>query len=497
MVYMHNSSHRRMLLHNTKLTMHLLGLALSMGGCAQLPSLNESAVPKTPSTYQTSQSFASSVCNWPDERWWEGYQDPQLNLLIDDALKDSPDLAAAFARLHRAEAFGQISGASLKPQISANAAATEQKLSYNYLTPRSMTPNGWNDYGKASLDFSWELDFWGKNRAALAAATSQIEASHAELAQAKLILASVIAANYAELAHLFAQQETLSSSIAVRAKTTRLFQERFANGLETKGAISTAQARLAEAEGDLLIINEQIGLQRNRLSALVGAGPDRGLSIKHPVINIQNNLKLPSNLAVDLLGRRPDINAARLQVEAQLSRIDQKKAEFYPNINLSAFIGVQSLGLNMLSDHGSSIGGIGPAISLPLFTAGRLQGELRGAQATYDEVVANYNRTLTQALEEVANAVVSQKALNSQLLKAEEAVSAAQESYRVAHNRYDGGLGNYIDVLYAEDTLLGTKRTLANLQSRILSLDIALKRSLGGGYTHTTISTEGNEYVRN
>ena len=457
-------------------------LALALGGCAQFPSLDQLARLTPAADYQTASSLSAPLSAWPDEHWWQTYRDPQLDTLIDEALRDSPDLAAAAARLRRADAFSQIAGAALQPQVSANASASEQKQSYNYLMPRSALPQDWNDYGQATLNFNWELDFWGKNHAGLAAATSQLEASRAELAQARLSLAAAVAMNYAELARLFAARDTVASSADVRSKTVALFDQRFANGLETRGSLSEAKARLAGTEGELLQIDEQIGLQRNRLAALLGAGPDRGRSITRPAVKLDSHFGLPEKIAAELLGRRPDVIAARLQAEALAHRIDQKKAEFYPNVNLAAFIGVQSLGLNMLHDSGSSFGGIGPAISLPIFTAGRLQGELRGSVASYEEAVANYNATVTRALEDVANAVLSQRALASQLAKAEQAVDAAGDAHRVARNRYAGGLATYLEVLYAEDILLSCERQLTSLESRALSLDVALKRALGGGY---------------
>jgi len=465
----------------------LIALALTLGGCAQLPDLGQTASLRSATDLQSSRSLAAPLASWPDERWWQEYGDAQLDALIDEALRDSPDMAAAAARLRRAEALGQIAGAALLPQVSGNASASSQKLSYNYLTPRAMTPEGWNDFGRATLDFNWEIDFWGKNRAGLAAATSQLAASRAEMAQARLTLAAAVAASYAELARLFKDHDTLERSLEIRRKTLDLFSRRFSNGLETRGSLSEAQARLAAAEGELLASDEQIGLQRHRLAALLGAGPDRGLVIARPTVQIAASYGLPGELAAELLGRRPDIVAARLQAEAQARRIEQKSAEFYPNVNLAAFIGVQSLGLNMLGHGGSDISSVGPAISLPIFTAGRLQGELRATAATYDEAVASYKRTLTQALEEVASAGLSLKALAAQLQKADDAVAAAGEAHRIARNRYQGGLSPYLDVLYAEDGLLASQRTLARLQSRAFTLDVALKRALGGGYRAGTL----------
>lgn len=457
-------------------------IAAALTGCAGLPSGQELQSTKGVDQYQSAVSLSAPLVAWPDEQWWQHYGDPQLDSLIHEGLANSPDMAVAAARLRNADASRQIFNANLYPQISANGSVTEQKQSYNYLTPRNMTPDGWQDYGRASIDFNWEIDFWGKNRAALAATTSEQQASQAELAQARLTLATSIAAEYAELAHLFATRDTLAEAVKVRTRTSELFAQRFANGLETRGSLREAEARQAAAEGDLLQVDEQLGLQRNRLAALLGAGPDRGLEIARPQFKFDHHFALPAELAVNLLGRRPDIVASRLQVEAHSKRVDEKKAGFYPNINLAAFIGVQSLGLDLLSKGGSSFGSVGPAISLPIFNAGRLQGELRGARARYEEAVANYNKTVTQALRDVADSAVSQKALAARLNKSERAVGAAGEAYQVARNRYEGGLSSYLEVLSAEDALLTNLRALTDLRSRSVSLDIALTRALGGGY---------------
>ena len=459
-----------------------VAISAALTGCAGFPSAQMLQPTKGGDQYQNASSLSAPVIAWPDEHWWQYYGDPQLDTLIQEGLANSPDMAVAAARLRSADAGRQVSDAALYPQVTANGSVTEQKQSYNYLTPRNMTPDGWQDYGRATIDFSWEIDFWGKNRAALAAATSELQASQAELAQARLTLATSIATDYAELAHLFATRDTLAEAVKVRTRTAELFAQRFTNGLETRGSLREAEARQAAAEGDLLQVDEQIGLQRNRLAALLGAGPDRGLAIARPQFKFEHHFALPAELAVNLLGRRPDIVASRLQVEAYSKRVDEKKAGFYPNINLAAFIGVQSLGLDLLTKGGSSVGSVGPAISLPIFNAGRLQSELRGARAKYDEAVASYNKTVTRALQDVADSAVSQKALGARLNKSEQAVGAASEAYQVARNRYEGGLSSYLEVLSAEDALLTNLRALTDLRSRSASLDIALTRALGGGY---------------
>ncbi len=459
-----------------------LGSLLVLAACAQLPAPAERTALASPADLPSAQTLAAPQSDWPVERWWAGYGDAQLEALVDEALRGAPDLALATARLRLAEAATQGAAAALRPQLSANASITEEKLSYNYLFPRSQKTDGWNDYGRATLDFSWELDFWGRNRAGLAAATSEREASQAEWAQARLLLSSGIASAYAELGRLFASRDTALQSIEVRRKTATLLAERFDNGMENRASVHQADARRTAAEGALLQLDEQIGLQRHRLAALLGAGPDRGLSIQRPSIKFEQAFGLPAQLALDLLGRRPDVIAARLQAQAQASRIEQKSAEFYPNVNLSAFVGVQSLGLDLLGKNGSAIGSVGPAISLPLLNGGRLRGELRASEARYEEAVARYHGTLTRALQEVADSALSQQALAAQLAKSRETVAAATEAYRVARQRYEGGLANYLDVLSAEDLLLGSLDALTELHARSFTLDIALKRALGGGY---------------
>ena len=253
--------------------------ALLLSGCAELPDARPVPAMKDAAMLASSDSFAAPAGDWPQERWWRSYGDAQLEALIDEALADAPDMATASARLQQAESVVRVAGAASKPQLSANAAFSQDKLSYNYLTPPGITPHGGNDYGRVTLDLRWDLDFWGRNRAALAAATSARDASAAELAQTRLLLASGIAANYAELARLYAGRDTAEKSVALRAKTAALFAERFSNGLENRGGMREADARLAAAQGAVLALDEQIALQRNRLAALLGAGPDRGLRV--------------------------------------------------------------------------------------------------------------------------------------------------------------------------------------------------------------------------
>jgi len=460
----------------------LLGISAALTACASLPGPAPSPEIRPQSAFAGTQSFVAPAADWPAAGWWKVYGDAQLDALIAEGLAGSPSVAVAEARMRRARASQGNARGALAPVVSANASATEQKQSYNYLSPPAMTPQDWNDYGRASLDFSWEIDFWGKNRAALAAATSEAVAAGADADQARLALSSAIASGYAELARLYAALDTATAARTLRAKTAELFAKRFDNGLETRGSVRQADSRRASSEADVLALDEQIALQKNKLAALLGAGPDRGLTIARPNVNFTRAFALPASLSAELIGRRPDLVAARLRAEAAAKRIHVSKAQFYPNVNLTAFIGVQSLGLDRLQENGSDIGSVGPAISLPIFNGGRLRAQLRGAEAEYAESVANYEQALVQALSEVADAAVSQRALAPQLEKIDAAVDAAREAWQVQNDRYQGGLASYLEVLTAEDYLLANLRSQSDLRSRSMTLDVALNRALGGGY---------------
>lgn len=455
---------------------------IGSNGCAYIPNLGSAPALKPVGQLESAKTFTASSRTWPGDHWWENYGDPQLNSLIEEALRDSPDLELAQARLHQAGAAVQGAGAALMPEVTGNASFTKEKQSYNYLMPQGAVPQNWNDYGQATLNLSWELDFWGKNRAALASAISNQQAAQAEVAETRLILSASVASAYAELLHLFTVRDTAEEAFKLRTKTTELFQQRNQFGLENQASVHQVEARQAAAQTELLAIDERISLQRNAIAALLGAGPDRSLTISRPAVRSFGSTGLPSNLALELIGRRPDLVAARLRAEAAAKRIDQQKAGFYPSVNLLAFTGYQSLGIDNLTKSGSDIGSFGPAISLPIFNTERLQGQLRSARADYDAAVASYNGTLSNALHEVADVVTSRKALDGELAASRAALDAADKAYRVINKRYEGQLAGYLDVLTAEDELVTAKRALANIETRALVLDVALTRALGGGF---------------
>ena len=457
-------------------------LCLVMAACASLPPAPVARVAKSPQAYQTARSFAAPQGEWPKDDWWSAYGDPQLDMLMSEALSGSPSLAQAEARLIKAQATTARARSALLPQISGNGDIQEAKQSYKYFIPQTFLPPGYQDYAQATLNLSWELDFWGKNRAVIAAASSRAQAAAADAAEARLILTTDIATAYATLAQLYADRDVGDEAVKLRRETAALVSQRVTNGLDTQAELQQAKAGAPATLANVAAIDEQIALTRNELAALLGEGPDRGLSISRPAPPRLGQFALPADLKIDLIGRRPDIVAARWRAAAAVKDVTGAKAQFYPDISITGFIGQQSLHLSELFAPGADFGAIGPAISLPIFDGGRLRANLRGAQADRQAAVAAYDQAVTEALHQVADAADSERALDSRLSQSRLALESYEQAYRVARLRYEGGLSTFQSVLLAEDAVLSQRRIVTDLQSRGLVLDIALVRALGGGF---------------
>jgi NodT family efflux transporter outer membrane factor (OMF) lipoprotein len=455
---------------------------LMLAGCASLPPATAARVAKAPTAYETAKSFAAPVAAWPADGWWKRYGDPQLDTLMDEALVGSPTLAQAQARVVAARAATAVAAAPLLPQLTAQGQVQETKQTYAYLFPKEFLPLGYQDYGQVTLNLNWELDFWGKNRAAVRAAASDARAAAADAAEARLVLTTDVASQYATLARLYADRGVAVQAERVREDTANLTAQRVANGLDTQAELKQAEAGSPAVRANIAAIDEQIAQTRDALAALVGAGPDRGLALAPPKAARLAAFGLPTDLRVSLIGRRPDVVAARWRAEADTHRIRQAKAAFYPDVNLAAYFGQQSLHLDQLFTPGAALGSIGPAFTLPIFEGGRLRGALRGARADRDAAVAAYDAAVTEALREVADVAASEQALDQRLAESRKALDFYEGAYKVARLRYEGGLSTYQSVLLAEDAVLTQRQVVADLDSRAFTLDVALVRALGGGF---------------
>lgn len=491
----------------SRMPMTAMAIAL-LSGCASVPDLGAKPEVRTSQSIAAQQSLAAAPSAWPGEGWWTAYGDPQLTTLIEEGLRNAPDMAIAAARFAQARAMAQQAGAALLPTLDGEASANATKQSYNMGMPKNFVPRGWLGTGRLALDLNFDLDLWGKNRAQLAAATSQARAAEIDAQQARLTLTTGIADAYADLARLYDEAEIAQRTLDIRLASQRLVAQRRQNGLETRGGERQADATVSTARAQLAGAKMAIEVRQHQIAALIGAGPDRGLSITRPQTGALAPLGLPADVTTNLVARRPDIAAALARTEAAAKRIKVARADFFPAIRLGAMIGLQSLGWETIFGQNGNIssgsrpftdtlfkkdslfGNVGPAISLPIFHGGALQGQYRDARATYDEAVATYDKTVLTAYQEVADAVTSRRTLDQRLTDARAALTASQDAYNVVKRRYEGGLSTYLDVLNVEDQLLSARRSVADLEANAFSLDVALIRALGGGYADTAMHSK-------
>ena len=378
-----------------------------------------------------------------------GYDDAQLDALMVDGLAGSPSLAAAKARLARATAAAGVARSALLPQVNGNAVITDQRYSENYIFPPPFA-GSWNTDSRLTLDFSYEFDFWNKNGAALQAALSRAQAAAAEAEAARVLLTTGIARAYFNLQRLFAQREVSQAAIAQREDVVRLTSQRFAAGLDTRVEVRQAEAALGTVRTELAQYDDAIAIARHQIAALVGAGPYRGEAVVARQPARMPDSALPSAIPLDLVSRRPEIAASRWRVEAAGSDIAVAQAMFYPNVNLVAFVGLNSIGLSSLLTAGSAIAGVGPAVHLPIFEGGRLNANLNERQADRDLAVTTYNQSLIEAVHEVADALSSIRQLSRVTYEQARAREATTDAYNLAVVRYKAGLGNYLTVLTAQ-----------------------------------------------
>ena len=458
--------------------------ALLMAGCADMQGLSPQSAINGADRLVAAKSLAGATVSpaaWPTNDWWKQFKDPQLDQLIDEALARSPTLRVAEARTRKAIAAADASHAALYPQVNGELQMTRERFPEHGLVPPPIG-GSWSSLNTLQATLSWEIDLWGKNRSTWEAALGEARAAEVDAYAARLALSVAVAQTYVELQRAYLQLDVAQETLREREQIYALTKDRNAAGIDSKLELKQAETALPAARERIVQLNEQAQLARNQLAALLGQGPDRGLAVARPETGALAALALPSALPAELLGRRPDIVAQRWRVEATGKDIDVAKAEFYPNINLLAFAGFQSIGTAGFLSAASRMIGFGPAVSLPIFEGGRLRANLAGADADYDAAVELYNQTLADAMRDVVDQVASAKSVDEERVQQRQAIATAQEAYDLALLRYREGLGNYLQVLSAETSLLEQRSLDADLRARELSVSIALFRALGGGF---------------
>jgi NodT family efflux transporter outer membrane factor (OMF) lipoprotein len=457
-------------------------LVLALSGCALM-------APSTPPVAEIDAGklgLSAQQAAWPDAQWWRRYGDAQLDRLVDEALAGSPTLTAAQARLAQANAAVRGARAPLTPTVDANYQLTRERLPEAYIYRAPMGGSAYTD-NRLALDISYEIDFWGKNRSLLNAAVSERDAASADAQAARNLLAHSVVRSYLNLQNAMAQHRVLEEILKQRTDVAALTRDRQRNGLDTMVEVKQAESAVAAVRVSLTQEETTIAQLRNQAAALVGAGPDRGRAITAAQLTVPAGV-LPENVPLELLGHRPDVTAARWRAEAARSRIEAAKADFFPNVNLAAFVGFQSLGVNNLFDGGYTWG-VGPAVTLPVFHGGALNAQLAGRRAEADVAVADYNQAVLDAVHQTADALDALRLIEREKREQRQARLAIEDAYSLAVQRYKAGLGNYLTVLIAQNSVLDQDRLDTDVQMRAYQLDADLAYALGGGYQDTATAT--------
>lgn len=469
------------------LTTAALAAVLALAGCASQGPTHQPLARLGSADVGLNDSASLSAADataLASSQWWTGLGDAQLNQLIDQALAGSPSLAASNARFEKAAAQATASSTASDVRGTLSADATRQRYTANGMIPAPIAGNIYNS-GNLQAGLSWSPDFFGKHAADLQAALGQARAAKADSAAAANQLAAQVARSYIALARLIAQKEVAERTLGQRQSLLNLSEQRTRAGLDSQVELTQAQAGMPDAQTQIEMLGEQITLARRTIAVLCAQAPDaqNALSPRLSVLRIQ---PVPQALGADLLGRRPDVVAARWRVEAATQGIESARADFYPDVNLTAFVGLNALGLDNLLQGSSRQMGITPALRLPIFDGKRLRAQLRGKQADLDTAIAQYNGAVLDAVKQAGDAIASVQSLQRQQQLQTESLSKAERAYDFAVQRYQAGLSSQITVLNTETQLINQRRLAVDLQARELDTRVALAAALGGGWSDDT-----------
>lgn len=423
-------------------------------------------------------TFTASNC------WWNRFHDPQLNQLISIALADSPDMQKAANRVRKANELANYAKSALFPFIDASGYLTRERFSETGIVPPPFNGRTFN-IADLALNFNYEFDFWGKNSEALAARVNAACASKANYAYTRLILSTAVAETYFQLQSAIAQQKIALATLKQRQEMYAITKSLAGHEIESDIPVKVS---LTDVQNAKLTVNQYKLLEkllRNRLALLMGKNPLSTTIEVRPFAYHKNAIRFPTYIPANQLTMRPDVAAACLRAKAAAHQINVAKARFFPNINLLGFLSYQSIQTGHLFDPENQNNAITGAFDLPIFDAGARRANLGVRYAEYDFAVNVYNKTLLNALKDVADQAANLKTLNAQLAVQNTALQAAARNYKMMRARYNNGIVDYLPVLQIKGALLQQQAEQIDYQTRHLRSVVAMIKALGGDYLIT------------
>jgi multidrug efflux system outer membrane protein len=440
----------------------------------------------SPTSFRTAASDTNAPAgtnNFADLGWWKVFQDPQLTSYLSEALSNNWDIKIAAARVLQAEAAVRIARSQFFPTINAGGDLVTSRNSERGPVPVPRGTDPERGYGDVFASMpAYEVDLWGKIRRSNEAARAQYLATVDAQQTVRQTLVSDIATAYLVLLESDYELEIAYHTLDVRSNSLVLTTAREQGGVAAMQDVAQARILVYGAEASIVDIERRREQQENALCILLGRNP--GKLARGPGLTQQQvRAEVPAGLPASLLERRPDIRLAEQQLVAANANIGQAKAAFYPELALTGFYGYQSISLSELFSSGARTWQFGPALTVPLFTGGRLRANLKVTQAQYEAAVSFYQQSVQNAFREVSDGLIAYQRTREFRSRQEERTQANRDATDLANIRYDGGVTSYLEVLYNEQELFTAELNLAQARLNELLSVVQLYRALGGGWT--------------
>jgi multidrug efflux system outer membrane protein len=445
----------------------------------------------TPANWRFEDKEARDLAN---TAWWEQFNDPVLNGLVATALKENKDLLIATARVE--EFFGRYFSTRGEqfPLIGAGASASREEMTKKGPTPIPAGVDRTYNFYQGFLFGTWEIDFWGRYRRASEVAKAELFSTEEARRTVVLTLVGAVATVYVDLRALDKQLEITQNTAKTRKETLDLFQLRFDKGIISEVDLSQAEAEYQDAMARIPDIERAIGQRENALSVLLGRNPGpipRGLTIDELVLP-----EVPAGVPSDLLERRPDIRRAEQTLVAANARIGVAKSLYFPTISLTGALGTVSTSLSDLFTGPSRIWNFGASANIPIFSAGRIGGEVKASESSQKQALYAYQQAIQNGFREVEDALIDRSKSKQRLDALERQVRALQNYARLARMRYDEGYTSYLEVLDAERSLFNVELTHTGSQYNMFRSLINIYKSMGGGWVEMVEAAEKSQPVK-
>ena len=459
---------------------------LLLSGCAVGPRYSKPTVSPPPGYKEVPPDWKSAQPNDQIARgkWWEIFQDTQLNSLEEQINVSNQNLKAVEAQFRQARALVRFNRAAYYPTVTAGASAEREHLSQHRPLVSSSTQTNATDL-VIPFDVSYEADVFGRVRHTVEAARSSAQASAADLESVSLSLHAELAVDYFQMRTLDAEEQLLNSNVTAFERALELTQNRYKGGVASAVDVAQAQTQLENTRTQAIDVLIQRAQNEHAIAALTGQ-PASTFSIS-PVAWNTPPPAIPPGLPSDLLERRPDIAAAERRVAAANAQVGEARAAYFPVFSLTGSGGFESSSIATLIQGPSGFLTAGASAAMTAFDVGRRRALSEQARAAYDESEANYRQTVLTALREVEDNLATSRILNDEAKAQQAAVAAAKHSLDLSTNRYKGGVVSYLEVTTAQSTALADERAAVDILRRRMTASVSLIKALGGGWNSSSL----------